>query len=50
MPEPRPVPAPDLLAAHGLEPTEDELALYDFLGPMLRAMTDELYAVEVDEL
>ena len=50
MAEPQPIAARDLLAAQGLEPAEDELALYDFLGPMLRAMTDALYAVEVDEL
>lgn len=39
-------PIRDRFAAQGLHPDDRELALYAFLAPVLRAMVDQLHAVE----
>ncbi len=44
-------PVREALAAHGLSPTDEEVVMYSFIAPLLRSMTEQLYAVEIgDEL
>ncbi len=35
--------------AHGLQPTPEEMATYVAMAPMLRQMTEQLHAVEIEE-
>ena len=39
----------EAFAAHDLRPSDEELATYSFVGPMLRMMADQLYNVEIGE-
>lgn len=36
-------------AAHGLKPTDEEMAMYCFMAPILRQMTEHIHAVETGE-
>ena len=35
--------------AHGLQPTPEEMATYVAMAPLLRQMTDQLHAIEIEE-
>lgn len=35
--------------AQGLKPTTEEMAMYCFMAPVLRQMTDQIHAVEIGE-
>ncbi len=41
--------ARETFAAHGIEPSDEELVAYSLLGQMLRAMVEQLYAIDPDD-
>ncbi len=47
--QPDPAPAVrEVMAAHGISPSVDEIAAYTAVLPVLRAVTEQLYHAQID--